>query len=156
MNSDIVTIVSLGVTALTVVSSFLKEYLGGKREKEKLSAEIITKNRLVWIDTMRAKASTFVELYLDDFSENGYLALKKTAFEINLMIGGRTHRNDYRALEDIINTYVEKYKTKEKDDNLDELLDALRYTLKNSYNRAKLEAGIDDVRERKITRKILG
>lgn len=154
MDPNIIALASIGLSAITAIATIFKDYHSLKKEQERLSAEIITKNRLQWIDKMRSLAVQYNSLIHDTYSEENLHKIESLIFEIRLMVGGRKKRSEYSELEKELISVLEKYKNRTTVIDTDALLQEFGKTIGNSYNRAKLEAGITSQRDETIAKEI--
>lgn len=93
MDPNTIALASIALSAITAFATLFKDYHSLKKEQERLSAKIITKNRLEWIEKMRNPEVQFNSLIKNKYSEENLHKLESLSFEIRLMVGGRKRRD---------------------------------------------------------------
>lgn len=143
----VLTFISFGASAFAGVISFMNY----KQSKRAGYSDVITKNRLKWIDDLRSTSNDFFKAYSLEPNEENSKHLSNSYFKLLLMFN--SSRKEYTDLEDILKKYINSF-DKTKITNHEELIEQIRIIAANSFKRAKDESGITKADEKKFNKNI--
>ena len=136
-----------------IASAFaaLISYMNYRQSKRAGYSDVITKNRLKWIDDLRSSSNDFFMTYNLEPSKESFNQLNNCYFKLLLLFN--SSRKEYTDLEKILKKYIISYNdTKIKDHDV--LIEQIRLIAANSFNRAKDESGITKADEKKFNKNI--
>lgn len=84
-NQFIMTILSVGASAFAAAIS----YMNYKQSKRTGYSDVITRNRLKWIDDFRDSSVEFLDAYFQESNSQNWINLRKTYFKLMFLINNK-------------------------------------------------------------------
>jgi hypothetical protein len=123
--------IPLFLSVIAMVITFLN-YL---HNKNSLTANLVPKNRLVWIEALRGVLYEFIECYLTPFTTREQLMVKYVRICMYLNCNNTEHKPLIEALKTCIDVGFEQ-----RDYDIELIIKASQYVLNRSWKRFKIES----------------
>jgi hypothetical protein len=141
------------VTIIASLIAAVASLLNLNQAKRAIFSDVITKNRLKWIDDLRSASYDFLKSYSLELNNQNMQQFEASYFKLLLLFN--SSREEYRDLESILLKYADTF-DKVKIVDHTELIKQIRFIAANSYIRAKDESGsipYDEVKHNKYVKK---
>jgi len=141
------------ILLIPVITSFLATVFSISAlfvSKRRIYTDIITSSRLKWINSLREKINEFIIIYYEEYSKPTEQRTKLTMkqFEIELFFNYTYNNDGYKGLKKCLSVYLE-YPENHLIKNHDDLIIQSQHVLDAAFVRAKEEAGISKIKDKK-------